>query len=301
MLKSRATQGYVMVVVAYLLVALSGTLVTLAAAPPSVLLVLRFAVAFVVLAAVFARRRRLSGIRAPGVPRLLLLMGVFDAATLLLFFFAIRETGVALATFLYFMQPVWVALLAPRLLGSPTEKAVYLAIGLALVGLLVILVPSFTGGGVHASSLGLAAGFACGLLYAGFSLLVKRLAGSLDSVTLVLSESALDGLLLLPLALWQTLAVGYAISVRDLLVALTLGTVCTAVAYTLWMEGTHRVRMQHSSVLGFLTPVAAPFYALVLLGQRIPAWTLAGGALILAAGVLVALRGHVDLEEEPPL
>jgi drug/metabolite transporter (DMT)-like permease len=130
---------------------------------------------------------------------------------------------------------------------------------------------------------------------------VKRLAGSLDSVTLVLSESALDALILLPLALWQTLAAGYAVSVRDLLVALTLGTVCTAVAYTLWMEGTRRVRMQHSSVLGFLTPVAAPFYALVLLGQRIPVWTLAGGALILAAGVLVALRGQVDLAEEPPL
>jgi drug/metabolite transporter (DMT)-like permease len=73
------------------------------------------------------------------------------------------------------------------------------------------------------------------------------------------------------------------------------------VAYSLWMEGVRWVRMQHSAVLGFLAPVAAPIYALVLLGQTITAWTAAGGALILAAGVLVVLRGEPDLESEPPV
>ena len=79
-------------------------------------------------------------------------------------------------------------------------------------------------------------------------------------------------------------------------VAVVLGVVCTAVAYTLWMEGTHRIRMQHSAVLGFLTPVAAPFFAFALAGQSITAWTAAGGALILGAGFLVALRGRADAE-----
>ncbi|MBN2205402.1 MAG: EamA family transporter, partial [Thermoleophilia bacterium] len=98
-----------MVVVAYLLVALSGTLVALTTAPPSVLLVLRFAVAFVLLGAVFGGRRRVARLLALRERRRLLLMGALDAATLLLFFIAVRETGVAIATFLYFMQPVWVA------------------------------------------------------------------------------------------------------------------------------------------------------------------------------------------------
>jgi drug/metabolite transporter (DMT)-like permease len=87
----------------------------------------------------------------------------------------------------------------------------------------------------------------------------------------------------------------------DLLVALVLGVVCTAVAYALWMEGTRRVRVQHSAVLGFLTPVSAPVYALILLGQTVTAWTVAGGALILVAGILVVLRGQQDLESEPPV
>ncbi len=290
-----------MVIVAYLLVALSGTLVALVTAPASVLLVLRFTVAFVVLGAVFARRRRLAAILAPGVWPRLLLMGAFDAVTLLLYFIAIRETSVAIATLLYFTQPVWVALFAPRLLGSATEKVVYVAIGVALAGLLVILVPAAAGGGAHVSLLGLAAGLACGLLYACFALLVKSLEGRVESITLVLTQCALDGLFLLPLALWQMLVVGYALTGRDLLAALTLGVVTTAIAYSLWMEGTQRVRMQHSALLGFLTPLAAPFYALLILGQGITVWTVAGGALILLAGVLVAVRGKVDIEEERPL
>ncbi len=299
-MSGRTRQGYAMVITSYLMVALSGTLVTWATAPASVLLVLRFAVSALVLAAVFARRRRLAGILAPGMRGRLLLMGVLDAATLLLYFIAIRETGVAIATFLYFIQPVWVALLAPRLLGSATEPVVYAAIGLALSGLLVILIAALSGVGVHASALGLAAGFGCGLGYAGFALLVKGMTRQLDSGTLVLAQCTLDALLLLPLALWQTLGAGYAPTGRDLLVALVLGVVCTAIAYTLWMEGTGRVRMQHSAVLGFLTPLAAPIYAFVLLGQGITVWTAAGGALILAAGILVVLRGREDLETLPP-
>jgi drug/metabolite transporter (DMT)-like permease len=288
-----------MVVASYLLVGLSGTLVALATAPPSVLLVLRFAVAFAVLAALFARPKRLACLLAPELRGRLLLMGAFDAATLLLFFIAVRETGVAIATFLYFIQPVWVAVLAPRILGSKTEKSVWAAIGVALAGLVLILVPAL-GGGADVSWAGLAAGLACGVLYAGFALLVKGLSVKVDSISLVLTESALDALYLLPLALWQLLATGYQVTSRDLTVALVLGVLCTAVAYTLWMEGTHRIRMQHSAVLGFLTPVAAPVFAFALAGQTITAWTAAGGALILASGLLVALRGRVEIGEEIP-
>ena len=145
------------------------------------------------------------------------------------------------------------------------------------------------------------AGLCGGLSYAGFTLVAKGLTRRLDSGTLVLAECTLDGLFLVPLALWQTLGAGYSLTARDLLVALVLGVVCTAVAYALWMEGTLRVRVQHSAVLGFLTPVSAPLYALLLLGQTVRAWTVAGGALILVAGVLVVLRGQPDLGSEPPV
>jgi len=300
MMRSRRGRGYAMMVAAYLIGGLSATLVTWATAPASLLLVIRFAVAALVLGAVFARRR-LAGLVARGVWPRVLLMGAFDAGTMLLYFVAIRGTGVAIATFFLFTQPVWVALLAPRLLGSDTERAVHAAIGLALAGLAIILLPSLSGSGVHASVLGLIAGLGSGLCYTGNALVVKGLSRQLESASMVLAQVTLDGLFLLPLALWQTLGAGYALTGRDLLVGVVLGLLCTALAYTLWMEGMARVRVQHSAVLGFLVPVAAPVYALVILGQSIALWTVVGGALILAAGVLVVLRGQPDLESELPV
>ena len=300
-MNGRVARGYGMVAASYLLIGLSGTLVTWATAPASVLLVLRFAVAVLAIGAVFARRRRMAGLMDREHWPRLLLMGALDAGALLLFFVAIRETSVAIATIFLFIQPVWIALLAPRLLGSATERVAYVAIALALAGLAIILVPALSGDGVHASVLGLLAGLGSGFSYAGFALVAKGLSRHMESVSMVLAECTLDGLFILPLALWQMLGTGYSLTGRDLLVALVLGLVCTALAYTLWMEGTHRVRVQHSAVLGFLTPVAAPIYALLLLGQTITVWTAAGGALILGAGILVVLRGRADLESEPPV
>ena len=45
--------------------------------------------------------------------------------------------------------------------------------------------------------------------------------------------------------------------------------------------------------------MSAPVYALVLLGQQPSTWTIAGGALIVAAGILVVLYGREAPELEP--
>ena len=52
------------------------------------------------------------------------------------------------------------------------------------------------------------------------------------------------------------------------------------------------IKVQHSSILGYLEPVSAPLYAFLLLGQAISVWTILGGALIVGAGLLVVLFGE---------
>ena len=295
----RDPTGYVLVAGSFLIIGLSGTLVSWARAPGSVLLALRFTVAALVLAVVLARRRPLAGIVSRRLWPKLLLMGLLDSGALLAYFFAIRATGVAVATFLLFLQPVWVALLAPRLLRAPTERVVYISLGVALAGLVAILTPSLLGEGVHLSAIGLAVGLAGGLFYTFFQLLVKGLTKVVPSTTLVLCECCLDALFILPLALWQVS--GAHLGARDLVAALILGVVCTALAYTMWMEGMARIRVQHSSILGFLTPVVAPLFAWLLLGQTFTLATAIGGTLIVAAGVLVAVFGGEEPEGETPM
>ena len=89
----RAAKGYLLVAGSFLIMGLIGVLVDWATAPESALLVLRFATAGLVLGVLFARRHPLAGVAARSVWPRLLLMGVVDSITLLLFFIAIRWTG----------------------------------------------------------------------------------------------------------------------------------------------------------------------------------------------------------------
>ncbi len=288
-----ALRGYGLVAVSYLIMGAIGALVDSTTAPESALLVVRFATAGVVLGAVFARRRPLAGVRRPGIAPRLLLMGLVDAGTLLLFFVALRDTNVSIGMFLEFAAPVYVALAAPHLLHARTEPLVYAALAVALAGLATILLPSLLGQGVRVSTLGLVAGTVSGLGYATFQLVVKDLTDrGVGAVTIVISEMTVDALVLLPLALWQTVGAGRSMSAHDLLIGIVLGLVCTALAYTLWTEGVSRIRVQHSAILGYFEPVSAPLYALLLLGQRPTTTTIAGGALIILAGLLVVLFGE---------
>lgn len=289
---SRAARGYLLVAGAFMIMGLIGALVEWATAPESALLVLRFAIAGIVLGLVFARRHPLAGAGARSVWPRLLLMGIVDAFALLLFFAALRGTNVAVGMFLQFLAPVWVALIAPRVSRARTERVVYPALAVALAGLAVILAPALRGGGVTLSTWGVAAGLLAGVGYAVFQLLVKDLTRRVSAVTIVFTEAWLDALILLPLALWQTVGAGYRLTGRDLVAALVLGVVCTALAYLMWTHGMSLIKVQHSSILGYLEPVSAPVYALVLLGQGISLWTILGGVLIVLAGLLVVLLGE---------
>ena len=291
-MKSRAARGYLLVAGSFLIMGLIGVLVDWATAPESALLVLRFVTAGLVLGVVFARRRPLAGAADRSVWPRLLLMGLIDSVTLLLFFVAIRETSVAIGMFLQFLAPVWVALIAPRLFHSRTEGIVYPALAIALAGLVVILTPSLLGEGIELSAAGVAAGLAAGVGYACFQLVVKDLTKRVSAVTIVFAEAWLDALIVLPLALWQTVGAGYHLTARDLIAGIVLGVVCTALAYMMWTAGMGRIKVQHSSILGYLEPVSAPIYALLLLGQGISIWTVIGGALIVTAGLLVVLLGE---------
>jgi len=299
--RPRDPLGYGLTIGSYLLFGISATLVTWADAPQSVLLVIRFALAATVLLVVFARRRPLRGVLRAGRWQRLLLMGALDAFTMIAYFYAVRTIGVAVATFFLFLQPVWVAFLAPRFLHVATERVAYIALTIAVIGMAIILWPSFTGGVVSLSALGLAAGLASGGAFAFFQLIVKGLTREVPSITMVTVECVLDALFILPLALLQFAGSGQGLTTRDWIAAGVMGLVATALAYTMWMDGVARIRVQHSSILGLITPVAAPIYALVLLGQGISAWTIAGGALILFAAALVVLCGSGEPEPEPPL
>ena len=162
---------------------------------------------------------------------------------------------------------------------------------LALAGLAVILVPDVLGEGVSFSLVGLLAALLSGFGYAAYAISVKGLTRIVSSTTISTAEAAGDAVLVLPLALWQLSSTGYHMDGRAWIAAVVLGVVCTALADTLWIEGTRRVPVEQVAILGYVEPVAAPFFAVLLVGQLPTVWTAIGGALILGAGLLVVVFG----------
>ena len=42
-----------------------------------------------------------------------------------------------------------------------------------------------------------------------------------------------------------------------------LGVVCTALTFSLVMDGMRYIKVQHTAIMGYIEPVSAPLYALV--------------------------------------
>ncbi len=290
-------RGYLETGVAALINGSIGVMVSYATAPASILLVLRMAFAGLALGAIVVYRRGWRDLRRPGVAPKVLGISVCVAANLILYFLAIRYTGVAVAIFLSYLAPVYLAFIAPRVFHERTEGIVYAALAVGLGGMILILVPGLAAGGARLSALGLFYAVAAGVMYTGYLLFAKTLRNDhVSSTTVVFTQSIFTAVAMLPLGLAQTL--GHAsLTGRDVLMGLALGVITTALTFSLFMHGMKYIRVQHASIMGYLEPVSAPFYALLFLGQRPSAWTLAGGALIIAAGVLVVAFGSDDADE----
>jgi DME family drug/metabolite transporter len=270
-----------------------GTIVSYVTMPVVMLVSLRMWFATGALALVLGGRRSWPRPRDRGTAVRLVLLGLVLAANLTCYFIAIRETGVAIAIFTSYLAPVYVAFVAPRLSGDRTEPVVVAALAVALAGMVVILVPGWRGAGLDPG--GLAAGIAAGAFYAIYLLLSKSLRRSgLEGTGIVFVIAAITAVVLLPWGLAQTSVADFT-SVNVAMAAL-LGVVTTALTFSLFIDGLHFIRVQHASIMGYIEPVSAPLYAFVILGQRPSAWTLAGGALIVAAGVAVVALGKAEEE-----
>jgi drug/metabolite transporter (DMT)-like permease len=293
-------RGYLEVGLASLANGSIGVMVTYADMPATMLLCLRMAFAAAALGAVVAATGSWRDLRTPGAPLRVLGISISLALNLILYFLAIRATGVAVAIFLSYLAPVYLAFVAPRILKEKTEPVVYLALAVGLAGMALILVPGLLLEGVKLSASGLFFAWAAGVMYAVYLLFAKSLRGlHVRSTPVVFTQSAFTALVMLLPGLLAVDAVQYRFSGIDLLMAALLGLVTTAFSFSLFMDGLHYIRVQHAGIIAYVEPVSAPLYALVFLSQVPSGWTVAGGALIVAAGLLVVLYARGEPELEP--
>jgi drug/metabolite transporter (DMT)-like permease len=293
-------RGYLEVGLASLANGSIGVIVTYADMPATMLLCLRMVFAAAALGLVVLATGSWRDLHTPGAPPRVLGISIALSLNLILYFLAIRYTGVAVAIFLSYLAPVYLAFVAPLVLKEKTERVVYVALAIGLAGMALILVPGLVLEGVNLSAAGLFCGWAAGVMYAVYLLFAKSLRRlHVRSTPVVFTQSAFTAAVMLIPGLIAVGAAHYEYTGVDLLMAALLGLVTTAFSFSLFMDGLHYIRVQHASIIAYVEPVSAPLYALVLLGQVPSSWTVAGGALIVAAGILVVLYARGDPELEP--
>ena len=224
-------------------------------------------------------------------------MGVFVAGTTLTLFWAFERTTIALALIVFYTFPVMVAVAAVPLYSEHLERQRLAAIGLATVGMvLLLLAPAFTAGALGLDLPGVL--FALGA--AGFQTAYALVAGrgfasvpALQASTLLRGVAVLFyGFILVPLVI--VLGEGSTLldpvgSIEAWLLILTAGIIGAALPTVLLVAGYRRVGPTRGAVLMLVEPVIGVLLAALLLAERPEPVQLLGGLLVLTGAALVQL------------
>jgi len=204
-----------------------------------------------------------------------------------LFFFAgVARTGVAVGTVVAIgSAPVMAGLLGMLLLGERPTARWLLATLLAVAGCTLLIA---TGGELQIDLPGIILALGAGAAYALYTIASKDLlrVQPPDAVTAVAFFGG--ALLLAPLLFFVDLS--WLAQPRGLLVALHLGLVTTALAYTLYIRGLLTLTTATAVTLALAEPLTAAALGVLVLGEQLTLPALLGMALIFA-GLLVLTMG----------
>ena len=266
------------------------------------MLFLRFAIAFVVMAGMMIAH----GLRWPRGRTLLALIGmgaVLYVGEAMLFFHAAQHIPVPLVSLLLYIYPVIVTIFAWLFLRERMTPVKLIALGLAIAGLVLTILPELLEKEAEASkaganpTLGVILGVGTAVVYAIYILVggrYSRAAGAIPASTIVIGSTAVViGAI--------TLARGDAFPQDQTawMGVLGLAIVSTVISITCLLAGLQRIGPVQASTLSTLEPVTTAIVGATLMNDRLTTVQFIGGGLILIAAVLIARAGGAAETAEP--
>ena len=273
-----------------LTIAFSAILVKLADVAPATAAIFRCAYALPVLGLVaWLEDRRLGG--RPARERWLAIpAGIFFAADLVFWHYAIADVGAGLSTVLGNLQVVVVPFVAWAVLGERIQSRLLTALPLVCSGVVLISGVLETGAYGDNPLRGVVFGILTGLTYAGFLLVLRQGSADLRRPAGPLFDTTAVATVMAAIA-------GLAIGEVDLVPAwpahawlVTLALTSQVIGWLLITVSLPRLPAALTSVTLTIQPVGSVLLGVVLLDEAPSALQLAGVACILAGLVSVALR-----------
>ncbi|MBK8030850.1 MAG: EamA family transporter [Chloroflexi bacterium] len=222
---------------------------------------------------------------------IMLLNGIFMAASQACYFVAIRYTGVTIATLLSVcVSPLLVTGISVLLkLERPSVRAL-IAVACALVGSVLLVGLNTPAGAQDNLLLGAVLSIVAALTYAATIFWGRFLAGSYHPLQVMTFTFGSGALALIPINL---LSGAIAIHTGEgWLYALYLGLVPTALAYWMFQKGLRSVTPTTASVSTLLEPTVAALLAWALFGEMLPGTGVIGAGLLILSIFLLSTRGR---------
>ena len=224
-----------------------------------------------------------------GVLQTALFMGVTS--------WAVVNAGVGKTSVLVFTMPFWTLVFAWPLLGERIRGWQWLAVVVALAGLLLVLQPWTLHGNLLSSVLALTGGMVWALSAALFKRMGRRTDAELLSFT---AWQMLIGSVPLTLAAWLAPSTSVHWSAQFLIVLTFNSVVATALGWVMWVYVLNRLPAGTASMATLAVPVIAVLSAWWQLGEVPDSRELTGMLLIGIALALLSILGLLRHQRDNP-
>jgi len=254
----------------------------------------RFLVSSVTLFAVMLALRKLE-FKMPN-KKLLLFLGIANAAGYLLQYVGMPYTTAAKAALFINLSAIWVAIMSPRLLGEHFSSKKVLGVLFGLVGIIFVSTNldfgSLSGGQLLADIVLLISGitWAIFMIY-NKKLIMTSTSGTFQSMTWVLLFTFLS---IVPFTFFAGPGF-FELSSWGWLAILWTAIVCWVVPYYLWLEGLKHLSASVSTILLLSEIVMAIFLSIVILKEPITIFSTIGALLIVIAIALVSVQDKKNI------
>ena len=278
--------SYLKYIFALLLFGSNGIIASLIYLSSYEIVLLRTLIGSLLLIAIFfIAREKLTFYKHKTQSIFLALSGVAMGTSWIFLYEAYDEIGVSLASLAYYCGPVIVMMLSPFLFGEKLTKIKVCSFLVVLVGIFLVNGTAFENG---VSIWGLA----CGLLSAVcYSLMVMFNKKAKDITGLENSMLQLF-VAFLTVAIFVGIKQGcrMEIDTRSIIPILVLGLLNTGIGCYFYFSSIGKLPVQTVAICGYLEPLSAVVFSVILLKESMPPIQIIGAVLIIGGAILGEIR-----------
>lgn len=215
------------------------------------------------------------------------LVGILQGISILFLFLALQISDVSNVYFLLYLAPIFSLAFSKIFLKEKIHKNTYFGVGIAIIGTSVILgIDSISIGSEN--MLGNVFAISASIFFALMLIPSKRLSEKVSSDYIVFWQYLIIAIFSLPFAF-----VGFDAFAANIIPLMSIGVLCTGLAFIFFMQGVKRVKAQKVFIVTSLEPFFASLFAYHFLHETI-AWQTVIGGLSVLSGIYVVVKVNHD-------